>query len=165
MKMMKRTLLTWCLLGLLCPAMAQQADNATALVVTLADGSKQTFLLQENPVITLDGQLLRVKSASLETDFERAGVDDFHFETLSTGIDTPEQQELRFVVTGNGKLSIFGLDGGEEGRIAVYDAQGRACKAHTRRQGDGVTVSLASLQRGVYVINIGKRQSIKISKQ
>lgn len=156
---MKRRLL--CLLSLffLFSAIPVMAEHV--LVIELQNGTTQSFVLSKKPVITFNGSKLYVNSQDASFDEERSNVKDFHF-VLFDAIEDVTENEMRFVRLGT-NVQIQGLKEGDK-PIRVFDMAGRATSALITTNGSQAEVILEGLPKGIYIINIGNKQSIKVTR-
>ena len=155
------------LLWLLCVSGAMAIDKGSVLVLQLKNGDIRTFYLMEKPEIILKGDSLLVHSSNTSVSYLRSTVEDFHFVDSSDfedSIDEVEKDELRFVYQNTEEVSIYGLKQSDN-PIKVYDINGRQCQVQISYQESSANISLGTLNIGVYIIRIGNRQSIKITKR
>lgn len=80
-----------------------------------------------------------------------------------TAVDEVRGEEMVVTQPGEGVYRFSGLSAAD--RIGVVAADGRSLKGCVTRQGDSATVSLAALPKGVYIVTVNNRQTIKIAKQ
>lgn len=158
--MIMRKFIRILLAALLLP-MSAMATN-TALVVELADGQTINYLLLEKPVLTMDGTRLNIKSEVVETGYERNLVKRFYFTGESTGVKEVSKGALVYKQTDADHLEISGLSQSE--RIAIYNTSGVQVGSISR-DSDKAVVSLSGLQRGIYLVKIGKSQTIKFIRK
>lgn len=145
--MMKKCLI--CLAIALTGSVAK-ADNY-ALKVTLHGSSSATYVLDTKPVVTYSGSNVTIKNQSLEDTYSINEVESFTFvEGASSGIETITQN-----VTYDFRDNIFTCDGHD---IRVYNLFGQPVAAGNS------SVSLETLDRGIYIVNTGNR-SIKVVKK
>ena len=148
------------LAALLLPLSALAAE--TTLVVELTTGQTANYVLQDKPVLTIEGTLLRIKTESVQTDYERSQVKRFYFTGDHTGLKETLKDALVYKQTDADHLEISGLS--QSDRITVCDMAGRQCGSISR-SGDTATISLSGQQKGVYLVRVGKSQTIKIVKK
>lgn len=158
--MIMRKFIRILLAALLLP-MSTMATN-TALVVELTDGQTINYLLLEKPVLTMDGTRLNIKSEVVETGYERSLVKRFYFTGESTGVKEVSKGALVYKQTDADHLEISGLSQSE--RIAIYNTSGVQVGSISR-DSDKAVVSLSGLQRGIYLVKIGKNQTIKFVRK
>ena len=158
--MIMRKFIRILLAALLLP-MSTMATN-TALVVELTDGQTINYLLLEKPVLTMDGTRLNIKSEVVETGYERNLVKRFYFTGESTGVKEVSKGALVYKQTDADHLEISGLSQSE--RIAIYNTSGVQVGSISR-DSDRAVVSLSGLQRGIYLVKIGKNQTIKFVRK
>ena len=148
------------LAALLLPMTAMAAG--TTLVVELADGQTANYLLQDKPVLTMEGTRLNIKTETVETDYERSLVKRFFFTGESAGVKEVSKCAMVYKQTDADHLEISGLSQGD--RIAIYNTAGVQVGS-VSRDSDKAVVSLSGLQRGIYLVKIGKKQTIKFVRK
>lgn len=158
----KRRKLLIVLTALLLPLHFVRASSD--LVIELTNGKYAVFNLQEKPVLTMAGTKLLIKTSSLSTDYERTDVVKFYFQdTGSTVAIEPVQEKevLRIAQDSNGRFLITDFDAGDE--IIVSDVNGHLYRECISVDDRTATIDLSSCHHGIYIIKIGKKQTIKIT--
>lgn len=156
---MKRLRLLF-MVALLLPLSALAAE--TTLVVELTTGQTASYVLQDKPVLTMEGTLLKIKTETVQTDYERSLVKRFYFTGDFTGVEEASKEALVYKQTDADHLEISGLSQGDH--ITICDMAGRQCGTMSRT-GNTAVISLSGQQRGVYLIRVGKCQTIKFVKK
>lgn len=149
------------LLALLClfPAISVMAEHV--LVIELQNGTTQSFVLSKKPVVTFNGTKLYVNSQDASFDEDRSNIKDFHF-VLYDAIGDLEENEIRFVRLGT-NVQIQGLTESDK-PICVLDMAGRITSAAINVNGTQAEIVLERLPKGVYIIKLGNKQSIKVTR-
>lgn len=151
---MKKTLL--CLL--LC--LSAQAISAKCVIITLKGGMLMYYQLggEKNPVMTFpDG-----KVAMNDDVFEISDIKSF----VISPEDVPEEVALKELENPQMRFvgGILTTKAGEGNEVKVYTLSGTEVKAE-KSEADGlVSVNLSKLQRGTYIVKIGK-ESFKVNKK
>lgn len=145
---------------LLLPLSALAAE--TTLVVELTTGQTASYVLQDKPVLTMEGTLLKITTETVQTNYERSLVKRFYFTGDFTDVKEALKETLVYKQTDADHLEISGLSQGD--RITICDMAGRQCGSISRT-GNTAVVSLSGQQRGVYLIRVGKSQTIKFVKK
>ena len=148
------------MVALLLPLSALAAE--TTLVVELTTGQTASYVLQDKPVLTMEGTLLKIKTETVQTDYERSLVKRFYFTGDFTGVEEASKEALVYKQTDADHLEISGLSQGDH--ITICDMAGRQCGTMSRT-GNTAVISLSGQQRGVYLIRVGKCQTIKFVKK
>ena len=148
------------LVALLLPMTVMAAN--TALVVELTNGQTANFLLQDKPVLTMEGSRLNIKTEAVQTDYERSLVKQFYFADGSTGVKEVLKNALVYKQTDADHLEISGLS--QNDRIAIYNTSGVQVGS-VSRDSDKAVISLSGLERGIYLVKIGKSQTIKFLRK
>lgn len=162
MKKNRRLILFMCCLLFVSFARAQ--TEKTALVLLFTNGGTQSFLLQDEPILTFEGSILTVVSNSIRAAYPRSDISEFYFELRPVGIQEKKKDDLCFVYLNNNQVVVQGLTEKDKD-IRVFDVSGIICGVETVYDGTTATISLDKLNRGVYIIKINNRQSIKIVKK
>ena len=148
------------LVALLLPMTVMAAN--TALVVELTNGQTANFLLQDKPVLTMEGTRLNIKTEAVQTDYERSLVKQFYFTDGATGVKEVLKNALVYKQTDADHLEISGLS--QNDRIAIYNTSGVQVGS-VSRDSDKAVISLSGLERGIYLVKIGKSQTIKFIRK
>ena len=166
--MKRKSLLTKMLMAvalmLPCTMQAEELTEVQYLVLTQTDGIVSKFALSDSPVMSYQGSdvLVVCGEQTFQTSMEGIATCTFSTETVPSGIgetvslSSDKQPQFSF-----GAASFEGMQPGS--RIIVYTLDGKAV-ASTVADGEGrANVSLAGLQRGVYILRTPVK-SYKISK-
>lgn len=148
------------LAALLLPMSAMAAN--TTLVVELTNGQTANYLLQEKPVLTMEGTQLIIKTEAVQTGYERDLVKRFYFTGESTGVKELSKNALVYRQTDADHLEISGMS--LDDRIIVYNTAG-VQMGSVSRNSDKAVISLRGLQRGIYLVKIGNSQTIKFVRK
>ncbi len=129
-----------------------------ALNLKMKDGSVHSFILARKPVVTMGDGKLNVTTDAATATYNLYDVSEYTFGD-ATGIASVKSQ------TGfsrNGDNLVF--HGVDTGKVRVYSLAGVAVRVEVRNDNGDAVVSLANLQRGVYIIK-ASGISIKINKK
>lgn len=129
-----------------------------ALNLKMKDGSVHSFILARKPVVTMGDGKLNVTTDAATATYNLYDVSEYTFGD-ATGIASVKTQ------TGfsrNGDNLVF--HGVDTGKVRVYSLAGVAVRAEVCNDNGDAVVSLANLQRGVYIIK-ASGISIKINKK
>lgn len=144
---MKKTLI---LLAATLSALAANAGNY-ALKVNLRQGFSATYILSDKPVITYSGNDVIIRSQGIEDSYLLSDVKSFTFtENGTSGIESVTDN-----VTYEFHDNVFTCEGQV---ITVYNLSGLKVASGSN------SVSLESLDRGIYIVNTGNR-AIKVMKK
>lgn len=123
----------------------------TCLRLSLTNGSSETYLLDEQPVLTYPGQNLLIKTSKISTEYPREEVKKIDFiEDTNSSVEVSD-----ISTTYSFADNVFYCEGNE---IHVYNTSGQKVATGFDR------VSLRDLSSGIYIINI-KKQTIKLIKR
>lgn len=134
----------------LCTLVGASAQEK-ALRVELTDGKAEYFKLVEKPVMTFEGENVRIVSPALTSDYPRVDVVSMTFVDASAGIEAPAQGVTVYSYDG----TTFSCPGNA---ITVYDLQG------VRLADAADSVNVSNFPSGIYVIRTNNK-SIKITKK
>lgn len=134
----------------LCTLVGASAQEK-ALRVELTDGKAEYFRLADKPVLTFEGENVKIASPALTSDYPRADVVSMTFVDASAGILAPAQGVTVYSYDG----STFSCPGND---ITVYDLQG------VRLADAAGSVNVSNFPAGIYVIRTNNK-SIKITKK
>ncbi len=137
---------------------AEAAASDEALNLKMKDGSVHSFVLNEKPVVTMGDGKLNVTTSATTATYNLYDVSEYTFGN-ATGIGGVKAASG---FSRNGDNLVF--HGMESGKVKVYAVNGDAVKTEIHVANGDTTVSLANLQRGVYIIK-ASGTSIKINKK
>lgn len=140
------------------------AANST-LVVELKNGKHAYFILSEKPILTPHGSMVKIESENVMASYERSDVMRMYFADESVGVDDIEKERnsIVFTQTEPYRLTISNLS--EKDEIIVSNLAGRLYSGCVSRHGTDAIVDLGSCPKGVYIIKIGNKQTIKMTKK
>lgn len=142
----------------------EPASEGLMLVVNLKDGTHDYYLLAEKPYFTFSGSFLSTIKSGAVVVYDRNDIKDFTFEgSSSDGIKAMDASGNLFVhQTNEGTLLISGLDNGAS--IYIYDIGGKQLQVFKAEATGECEVNLPPA-KGIYVINIANKRTIKITKK
>lgn len=136
----------------------------STLVLELSNGQKNNYVLQDKPVLTIEGTKLRIKSSVVDTSYERSNVARFYFLSSSgVGINEVPEETLSFSQTSESQLTISNIE--DKDRIVVSNLKGLSFNDCISRNGNDAIIELGNCPKGIYIIKIGNKQSIKFFKK
>ena len=136
--------------------------KGSMLVVELTSGQTANYLLQDKPVMAMEGTMLNITTATLQASYERADIKRFYFVEDPSGIQELSKDALSFRQKDADHLEISGLPKGD--RVTISDLSGRQRGTVSHSDGTAV-VNLSGQPKGVYLVKVGKSQTIKIVKK
>lgn len=158
---MKRVLFSLAF-GMLLPCFAM-AQTFEKLTFVLENGEVHEFLLREKPVITFDADMVTVATTTESITFNRNEVDSYSSDPKPESVIISTLPGLLVSRISNDLLRVDGAPAGCD--ISVWSVGGAACFTLRCNSGGSADVDLANLTPGVYVVRIGKCQTLKIVKQ
>ncbi len=161
------------LLGLMmmAPTVVQAAEGDKVidmLVLKMTDESTKLFALDSLPTITLDGGKFSVTSGSVTTDYDQSEVAEYYFEKVDsttadsvTAVAGPEASRFSLTYLDNDRVIVTGT----KAPAAQLYTQGGQLLATRPTANGSVTVSLTTLQPGIYVLRLVGDHTFKIIKK
>lgn len=143
---------------LLCTAISGFATDYT-LVVSMKSGQSESFVLAEKPTIKFTTSGMLINSESAVAAYDRDAVEKFYFVEGTTAVETVKDSNFSFTFVDGENVIITGASG----EVRVYGSNGQLVHRHTVA-GSGANISLADMEKGIYLININNR-TIKIIKK
>lgn len=147
---------------LLCTAINTKAEGVMALVLSTNDGNDATFILSEKPEITFANHTLTINVKNDNNVFEISNVKQIHFDIIDA-IHSPRANTISYSYLSDNLILIEGV--GTHDRILLYTLAGIPIPNRVNLTDGRAEVSLASLQKGTYLLKIGNKQTIKIYKK
>ena len=160
MKQIKKSIAV--LLLLWSTAQTAFADTANEyLVVHLANGSQVSYMLEEKPVVTYDGPVIRVESAAVSDDHRMSEVEKLTFVKKADVSEQLAADEIRIVVAPE-SVTVQGLPAGTS--LTLADLQGRVLATAAAGATGEATKATGSLPGGVYIVAAANGHVFKIYK-
>lgn len=159
--MKKRTLILVCLF-LIGIAKNTDAKGLTTLVVTTTDAGETTFILSERPEVTFANHTLTINVKNDDHVFEISNIEQIHFDVVDN-ILSPKASTISYRYLSDNLIIVEGIDSDDQ--IQLYSLGGMLIPNLVNHAGDRADVSLASLQKGTYLLKIGNKQVIKIYRK
>ena len=160
--MMKRVKLR-ALLALIAIFLPQSHLRAgSVLVMELTTGQTEKFVLQDKPELTMTGTKVTIKSLTLQTSYERSNVSKFYF-VDATAIKEIRENTVTYRQTAQNQLTVSGLTAQDV--IIVSSLAGHVISDCVERTDDEAIIELNGCPKGIYIIKIGHKQTIKIAKK
>jgi len=146
--------ITFLLILLACSLHSFAQDNAT-LVLHHADGTTTDVALYLKPRVVFDGDLVRITSTVLDMEYPKSNILRFSYKGSGTGITAPKN-EADYTHEGD-RLVFHGISSTD--KVAVYNSDGIRVPVHLSAASDGVTLSISSIPKGVYVLSVNGKTS------
>lgn len=142
-----------------------EEEKGYTLVVKLKDGSEEKYVLKERPEAWPSGSQLRIQSTTVSTAYERSDIERFYFldkDGNPSGIKavTEVDTELTVRQLSNGRLQVSGLADGDA--VRVFDLSGRLLNTVMGNGSNSLSIDLSQQPKGVYIININNKRTIKL---
>lgn len=158
---MKRFSLACLLLGF--SMLSIRAVEEKALIVEQQNGSTTVFLLSEKPEMTFADHVLQIGMNGKTTSFEIEKVQQFYFDNASSGVSPLAANGLRIYSPSNDRIVIEGID--EKEAVSLYSLEGMAFANHVSTRNGVAEISLASLPKGTYLIEVSNKKTFKIVRK
>lgn len=137
---------------------ASASASDEALNLKMKDGTVHSFVLSEKPVVSMGDGKLNVATDAATATYNLHDVCEYSFGN-ATGIGSVKTASG---FSRNGDNLVF--HGAESGKVKVYAVNGAVVRAESHIDNGDTMVSLANLQRGVYIVKVSGT-SIKINKK
>ncbi len=134
------------------------------LVIAFTDGTEMTFALAKQPVLTFADQRLCVKAEGRTSECEISDVKNFHFREDMSDIRTLRSDE-DFEVRWIGDDLIVISNAAPDAKVNLFDINGRSYPGCVAKVADHLEVSLSSLPKGIYLLNINNQRTLKINRK
>ena len=142
-----------------------EEEKGYTLVVKLNDGSEEKYVLKERPEAWMQGTRLRIESTTMSTAYERTDIEKFYFldkDGNPSGIKAVAEAETSLTVRqlSNGRLQVSGL--ADDDAVRVFDLSGRLLTTVKSDGSNSLSIDLSQQPKGVYIININNKRTIKL---
>lgn len=142
-------------------SMTMYAQEKNALVVKLTDGSTNTFVLSDKPVVTMPDNNV-VISGDASATYARSEVEKFYFIYYDpTEIESISKDNIAFFYEDGENVRITGLK--DKTTVSVTSLDGKIISTQMSNGDGNVTIYLGNNPKGVYIISFEGR-SIKVRK-
>lgn len=162
---MKKAFAMLCLAFAFCSSVFAEGPGVTFL---LRDGKKVSFAFAEKPIVALSESDLAIRVGGIQrvsyayADVQRVLIDDDVVSAVDDAVVGSKTQHTVFTLSDN-TLSISGLTTNE--RIAIYTSDGKlVINGQTDAEGKA-SITLSSLQQGIYVVRTQSGISYKLFKK
>ena len=158
---MKKILITF-LISFCC--LSELLAEDIILRVILNDGTQNDYIIAERPQISFSDNKVTFTYRNASTEYLKADLQNFVFLDPSTGISQLRIGDTRVSFKEkNNRIIVEGTDNKDQ--IQVFSISGIQYDTNVIQTGDGIEIALTDLPKGYYIIKIGNKQSIKISKK
>lgn len=158
---MKKILITF-LVSFCC--LSELLAEDIILRVILNDGTQNDYIIAERPQISFSDNKVTFTYRNASTEYLKADLQNFVFLDPSTGISQLRIGDTRVSFKEkNNRIIVEGTDNKDQ--IQVFSISGIQYDTNVIQTGDGIEIALTDLPKGYYIIKIGNKQSIKISKK
>ena len=141
----------------------EEDEAGYKLVVELIGGQRELFVLKERPQAFPKGSKLELVTPTMHTSYERSEILMLHFLDKDGNLSEVQEMEMASQLLikqlSARSWSISGLQ--EHEPVMVYDLQGRLVQKERAQSGETV-LNLSHLPKGIYIININNKRTIKI---
>ena len=160
---MRKTLLSLLLAFI---AIAVQAnDEYSTLVIETMEGTKFEISLQKKPKVQLTDDKFIITCGKEITGYTYGEMRKFFFK-LSGNLEvkpSADDRIIRVTFVDNTTVTISGIDNPEV--IRLYTLDGSPATPRVEVNDAIVTVSLSTLDAGIYILNIDNKQTFKLMKR
>ena len=141
------------------------------LVVEVTGGGKSIFALASQPTVTFEGipgshnTLMKIANTETSVEYPCTEIVKCYFVSEKEIHDGVEQPTAKDMIVRQPSKYVYVIEGVSAANVQVADISGRACSQCISPLNGGVRIDLTSTPQGVYIIHIGKGQSIKIMRR
>ena len=142
-----------------------QSEYSTLVVKTKSGQTLEVWLKHKPQVKVTDTELV-ITCGDEVTGYIHDEIDKFYFIAYDaeTGVDEPMAENVvRITYLDESKVVVSGVN--ELQGVVLYGLDGRRIAAETEFEDDSVSVSLASLLPGTYILRISESTSFKLLKR
>lgn len=150
--------------------------TAIVLLLSLAVlGAGKTFVIEQKsgvihkvnlldePIITVPDSRLVINSKTFILSTPRKDVAQIYFASDGTSIEETHENVITYTQTNDNRILITNLP--EKENIVVSDLAGHLYNSSVSRNDKETFIDLNGCPKGVYIIKIGNKQTIKIAKK
>ena len=138
------------------------AEEQTALILQLNDGTTNTFFLSDKPLVTMPGDSVSVVSNHVNVSYDRKEVKKFYFTQADPdGIGQIIEDSFVFNFSDDNTIYVQGLK--ENTSVFITSLDGKNTAQLKCDASGNITILMSDYPDGVYVITIGNKK-IKIKK-
>lgn len=138
------------------------AEEST-LVVELSNGNKSYFKLKEKPIVRMSDGKVFIESKMVETSFSTSNVSKFYFSSEETAVEDIVRDDFLFTQSGDNQYVISNIE--EKEHVIVCDSAGRLYNRCVSLNGNEAQISLEGCPKGIYIIKVGNKQTIKVVRK
>ena len=140
------------------------AYSNKALIIERQNGMKMTFLLKEKPELSFSNHVLHISVNGKNTEFEINNVNQFYFkEDDESAIEDVKANNIWISYQSDNIVVLEGVK--KSDNIRIYSINGLQYPNCVTISENHAKVSLASLPKGAYLINIQNKQTFKVYKK
>ena len=140
-----------------------RAEGST-LIIELTNGGKVGLILEEKPTLRFSGSEMVINSQTFTGSYQRTDIKRFYFSD-ATGIGQAEiaQRLVKITQIEENRYQVSGLQ--SEDRIIIVSLSGRQYVTCVENNGTDAVVNLSSCPKGVYIVKVGDKQTLKITRR
>lgn len=140
----------------LAPSALLQASNSYTLLVNTTDGNTVEYDFEYLPVATFEGDVMIITDDRSKEGMRYAmdNVINMTFKSEEAGVKEINEKNHIKISTSNGVLNVSGLDAGVN--LVICDASGKIVTSAFADDAGSVSINIANLGKGVYVVSTPK---------
>ena len=131
------------------------------VVVEQTNGTRTEYLLKDEPRISYDGTMVRLKSSTIDVELAQADVAKVYLAESTTGVSSVGRSNVRVRLTAN-SIALNGLE--PDCMVSVSFLDGRQLLRGRATSDGSLQLSLSNVPNGVIVIR-ASNQSFKLIKK
>lgn len=156
-------------LGAICsplPALAEEQEMVTNLIVDLKTGATEEFMLPEKPVLTFSTDECTITTPKLVVTYDMADVEKAYFaeRPKTVGVDNTSAETVSIDLSVPETVIVRGLKSGTG--VVIYDISGRTvARAQADNEGTATLSTESMTPNTVYVVSISNIKNFKLYKR
>lgn len=150
------------LLAIIAFSIGLSAQNQ--LTVELNDGEKISFILSDEPVVTLQESQICIITQKIKVELERCSVNCFLLtDEINSGIDNNQAVSDNLIMdySSNGQITISGLKNISD--IRMCDMSGRQIPVSISNSDNYFTLDISPISSGIFVLLFPDHDAVKIT--
>ncbi len=151
---MKKHILAALLALVLMPSALIQASSSYSLLVNTVDGATVEYAFEYLPVATFEGDVMIISDdrSAESVRYAMENIINMTFKSASTEVESVAETNLIKISTANDILTVAGVANGSQ--LKIYDVAGKLVAAAIADEAGSVSVNIANLGKGVYVVTM-----------
>ncbi len=153
---MKKHILAALLAFVLMPSALVKASSSYSLLVNTVDGATVEYAFEYLPVATFEGDVMIITDdrSAEGVRYAMENVINMTFKSVASGVEGVAGENHVKISTANDILTVTGVDAASQ--LKIYDTAGKLVEAAVADEAGCVSVNIANLGKGVFVVSMPK---------